>query len=303
VGSSGSLAFAACLIAVSGQTTPLIAQGSKTVASLSDGSGGLQVSEVQMMPVPDDSWEQEVMVRDDRAVNALTARTVRKNALLFVVIHRARQSFTDGRSGDFLGLDAGGLKVGLGLRFGVRDDLDIGVFRLNGTAEVFDTYELDARYRFLDRGRRPADVALRAGLSWFVHPDAGDASGAFVQLLASRRFGRRVNACTGFLYHADSSGDRKSAGDDDASVGVQGSVEVWLRSTLSLVVEAVANVGGYGEDRPAASTSLKAFTYGHTFSLVVSNTQYVGADGIVTNAWRDWDEPIIVFNITRDLRF
>lgn len=35
--------------------------------------------------------------------------------------------------------------------------------------------------------------------------------------------------------------------------------------------------------------------------LVASNTQYVSADGMVADAWRDWDEPIIGFNITREL--
>ncbi len=297
----GPLPLAACLLALGGYANVTPEEFSSPVPSAGNVVEG-DATEVGAVTVLDDpDWQQDVFVREDRAVNALTAQTVRRNTILFVIMHRARQSFAEEGSGDFLGLDAGGLKVGLGLRYGVRDNFDVGVLRLNGTAEVFDTYEFDARYRVLDQSEHALDVALRAGLSWFVHPDAADASAAFGQLLAGRHLGRRLTAGAGLLYHADSSGDRKSTGDDDESFAVQGSLEVRLTAKLAWVVEVAANVTGYGEETPAASTSLKAFTYGHTFSLVVSNTQYVGADGIVANSWRDWDEPIIGFNITREL--
>lgn len=296
-----SLSLSVCLLALTGQAGVTAEESPRPVPLGGDSVQG-DVAEVDVVTILDGpDWDGDVFVRDERAVNALTAQTVRRNAILFVIMHRARQSFAEEGNGDFLGLDAGGLKVGLGLRYGVLDNADVGVLRLNGTAEVFDTYEFDARYRVLDQSEHLLDAALRAGLSWFVHPDADDASGAFGQLLASRRFGRRVTTGAGLLYHADSSGDRKSSGDDDGSLALQGSLEVKLTPKLACVVEVGANINGYGEDRPVASASIKAFTYGHTFSLVVSNTQYVGADGIVANAWRDWDEPIIGFNITREL--
>jgi hypothetical protein len=297
----GSLSLAVCLLALAGQAG-VTAEESPGPVPLAGDSVQHDMAEVEMVTVLDDpEWEEGFLVRDDRAVNALTAQTVRKNAILFVIMHRARQSFAEEGRGDFLGLDAGGLKVGLGLRYGILDNADLGVLRLNGTAEVFDTYELDARYRVLDRRRHLLDLALRAGLSWFAHPGAGDASGVFAQLLGGQKFGRRLTAGAGLLYHADSSGDRKSTDDDDGSLALQGSLEVRLTGKVACVVEVGANVTGYGEDKPVTSASVKAFTHGHTFSLVVSNTQYVGADGIVANAWRDWDEPIIGFNITREL--
>ncbi|MCU0610733.1 MAG: DUF5777 family beta-barrel protein [Candidatus Eisenbacteria bacterium] len=247
----------------------------------------------------DTAWDD--MSRSDRSVNALTATPIDPGTFLFVVTHRARQSLTDHAGRDFLGLDAGGLKIGLGLRWGVINGLDAGVFRLNGTAEIFDTVEFDLRSRLLSQEAHGLDVALRPGITWFIQPDQGDASGLFAQLLATRQLGHRATVGAGLLYHQDSSGDRKATMDDDESVALLAHGEFRLTPKLAVAVEAAPNLGGYGENKPSTSIALKVFTYGHTFSLVVSNTQYIGADGIVTGAWREWDEPIIGFTITRDI--
>lgn len=258
------------------------------------------------------SWAQETpmsnaadewgdMAQSDRAVNLMCARPIDRGAFLFVVSHRARQSLTDHAGRDFAGLDAGGLKIGLGMRWGAFSGLDAGVFRLNGTAEIFDTVEFDLRVRVLSRKHHGIDVALRPGVSWFVQPDRGDASGVFGQLLATRTQGRRLILGAGLLYHADSSGDRKATSDDDESMALQVLAELRLSPKLAVSVETAPHLSGYGEDKPATSFALKAFTYGHTFSLVLSNTQYIGADGVVSGAWREWDTPIVGFTITRDI--
>jgi hypothetical protein len=243
--------------------------------------------------------EWDVAAVSDRAVNLLMARPIEPGTFLFVVTHRARQSLTDHAGRDFLGLDAGGLKIGLGLRWGALDGLDVGVFRLNGTAEIFDTVEFDLRYRLFSQERLGIEVALRPGVSWFVQPNQEDASGFFGQLLTSRQLGRRVALGAGLLYHGESSGDRKTTADDEQSMALQALAEIRLSPKIAFCAEIAPTIGGYGEDKPAASMAFKAFTYGHTFSLVVSNTQYIGADGVVGGAWREWDEPIIGFSITR----
>jgi hypothetical protein len=250
----------------------------------------------------DDGWDLESLSPAERAVNLLTARTTPRGTILFIMMHRARESFADDGAGDFLGLDRGGLKVALGLRYGLREDLDVGTLRLNGTAEVFDTYEFDARYRLLSEEEHPLNLAVRAGVSWFAQPDAEDASGYFGQLLLDRRLGRRLSLGAGCLYHTDSSGARKSTADDDESVALGLWAEFRVLPWLAVDAEVAASLAGYGEDRPAASVALKAFTYGHTFTVAVTNTQYVGADGVVANAWRETDEPIIGFGLTREFR-
>jgi hypothetical protein len=255
--------------------------------------------EVTFEIVENDGWDLESYAQDERGVNALTAKTTPQRSLLVLIMHRARESFTEDACDDYFGFDAGGLKIGLGLRYGVLDRLDLGMLRLNGTAETFDTCEFDFRYRFLDQEIHHLDLALRTGISWFKQPEDEDASGFFGQLLASRQCGKRLLIGAGALYHSESSGDRKSSDDEDASAAVLGLVELRFVPWLALVAEVAGNVTGYRDTRPAFSASAKCFTYGHTFSLVVSNTQYVGADGIVANAWRKNDELILGFNITR----
>lgn len=247
-----------------------------------------------------EEWDD--MAQTDRAVNLLLARPVGAGDLLFAVTHRARQSLTDHSGRDFLGLDAGGLKIGLGLRWGALPNLDVGVFRLNGTAEVFDTVELDLRYCMLRQEKHGIDVALRPGISWFIQPDRGDASGLFGQLIATRQIGR-LTLDGGVLYHSDSSGDRKALADDDASLAFAVSAELRLSPKLAVCVETAPTLSGYGEAKPATSVAIKAFTYGHTFGIVVSNTQYIAADGVVAGSWRDWDRPILGFTVTRDIEF
>ena len=249
--------------------------------------------------VEPDDWNLDSYAPDDRGVNVTTPASIPPKNILILIMHRARESFTEDTCKNYFGFDAGGLKIGLGLRYGAFDRLDLGMLRLNGTAETFDTYEFDCRYRFLDQTTHHLSLAIRSGVSWFKQPDDEDASGFFAQLLAARKCGKRLLLGTGVLYHTDSSGDRKSTEDDDTSAAVLGSVEFRLIPWLALDAELVVNMSGYGEERPAFSSSVKCYTHGHTFSLVVSNTQNVGADGIVTNAWRKNDDLILGFNITR----
>jgi len=166
--------------------------------------------------------------RVDRAVNQLTARPVRAGAMVFVVDHRTRQSFLTGKEElwhDYLGLDAGGLKIGLGLRFGILDDLDMGLYRLNGTSEVFDSYELDARYRILDQAGYGLDLAVRAGITAFVHPGDIYAVGYLGQLMLDRVFSDQLLVGVSAMVHTDSSNDVKSVDDTNWSFGVGVQVE------------------------------------------------------------------------------
>jgi hypothetical protein len=249
--------------------------------------------------IQSDTWDLDEFAVPDRIINVLTPDPIGRGNLHLTIIHRARQSVTENAGRDYLGLDAGGLKIGIGLRYGLRDRADVGLFRLNGTAETFDTYEFDVRLRLLGGTTTPVTVALRPGFTWFAQPEEEDASGFFGQLLLERKFGKHLSCAAGVLYHSESSGDRKSAGDDEDSMALHGGFSIRLRPRFSLDGEVTSTVSGYGEDDPAVSMALRLFTYGHTFSLVVTNTQYISADGIVGNAWRPVDEPVIGFNITR----
>jgi uncharacterized beta barrel domain-containing protein DUF5777 len=236
----------------------------------------------------------------DRAVNLGIARTTRALSFLFIIDHRTNQSIDDSNCADYLGFDAGGLKIGLGLRFGILDDLDVGFLRLNGSAEIFDTYEFDAKYRLLRQEDHFVNVAARAGLSWFVQPDIDDFAGFFGHVLVDRVLFDRLLLGAGLLFHSESSNDVKSLDDSAWSLAVQLAAEVRILSWLAVDLETAINVAGYGSDWPVFALGIKFLTHRHTFSLVFSNNQYISADGMVANTWRGFEDIIVGFQITRE---
>lgn len=79
---------------------------------------------------PGDAAEDnsEKAPRIERAISLLTANPTRKRTFLVIVDHRNRDSFTDDAFHNLYGFDGGGLKIGLGLRYGVLDNLDVACF-------------------------------------------------------------------------------------------------------------------------------------------------------------------------------
>jgi hypothetical protein len=234
-----------------------------------------------------DTWYGEAWGQADRALDLLTARPAREGSFV-------------GHS--FLGFDGGGLKIGLGLRYGVLDDLDVGVFRLNGSAEAFDTYDLDLRYQLLTQTRHPLDLAVRGGITWFAQPGVEDAHGLFAQLLASRVLANRFLVGTALMFHSDSSSDRKPQTAPAHSIAVSFLAEARLLAWLALDAESAINLAGYHQRYPTLSLAAKLLTHRHTFAVAVSNTQYIAADGLVANSRRGRaDQLVLGFNITREL--
>jgi hypothetical protein len=58
---------------------------------------------------------------------------------------------------------------------------------------------------------------------------------------------------------------------------------------------------GYHEEFPTLTTGHKFITNRHTFSIFISNTQYVTADGVITNTARGFEDVLLGFNFTREL--
>ncbi len=254
-----------------------------------------------LTPAPG-AWRPDDRARIERTVNVLGPGTTRPGRMLFVVDHRTWQPFVEDPFYDYLGLDSGGLKIGLGLRFGAVEGLDFGLYRLNNGVEAFDSYDFDARWRVVDQRDLGLDLALRLGATWFVQPEDADAVAPFAQLLVQRQlFDGRLSVGSGLLYHADSTHETKSASDTNWSLALPVTVELRLAPGLAWDAEAVVNLAGYGAARPVLSSALKLITHRHTFSVVVSNTQYMGADGLVANTARGFDELILGFGIGREL--
>ncbi|HDS00422.1 MAG TPA: hypothetical protein ENO22_06955 [candidate division Zixibacteria bacterium] len=257
---------------------------------------------VEIEDVTSEWWQNErAYAVLDRAINVMTARTMRMNSFIIIIDHRFRQPVSEEPFHDLLGFDAGGLKVGLGLRYGIYYNLDAGIYRLNGTGEAFDVYEFDAKYRPLRQEKHAFDLALRAGVTWFSQQDLEDATGFFGQLLMNRLFAHRLNIGSGLLYHSESSNEVKSTEDDDFSVAIPAYVEFRISGRFMVNVEAVHSIAGYGSSRPVFSTGIKILTNRHTFAIMVTNTRYISADGIVANSPNGLDDLALGFYITREL--
>ncbi len=256
--------------------------------------------EIANMEVLEPDWFLgQNLPKVERTVNISTAKTTRPGSILMIIDHRTGKPFLDAGFQDYLGLDSGGLKIGLGLRYGIMDGVDAGFYRLNGTVEAFDTYEFDARWQFMNQENVWFNAALRAGVSWFVQPGQ-DAVGAFGQLLLDRVFFDRLLLCAGLLIHSESSNDMKAITDDSWSMAAVISTEVRITSWFAIDLETSMNLAGYTSKYPVFALGFKLLTYRHTFSLVLSNNQYMNADGIVSNTWRGFGDMVLGFQITRE---
>jgi hypothetical protein len=249
-------------------------------------------------------WDDPELPRIDRVVNVQTAQTTRRHAFLFTIDHRAWQTFTEHPIGDLMGFDVGAMKIGPGLRFGITDRLDVGLLRLNGTLVDYniDTYDFDWKYHLLRQAPHQIDLAIRGGITWFNVAGGPDHSALFAQMLVNRELNGRVRLGTGLLHHADSYNDTKRPSDRNHSTAVPATVEVRVLHWLALNGEVAATIDGYGSDFPAFSASAKVLTHRHTFSLIFSNTQYLGPSGIVTGSARGAGGLIFGFTIARELQ-
>jgi hypothetical protein len=260
-------------------------------------------------------FDGDQAVRRDRGINILTARATRPMALTLVIDHRPHMKLASAEAEDvffdYLGLD-GYLKVGLGLRFGILEGLDVGLYRLNdGGAGDFDAYEFDVRYAFLKQEKHYVDMSARAGITWFVQKDKQDAVGGYGEVFIDHVFFNMLLVGAGFQFHSESSNDVKKNTDKNYSGAVLGVIEWRMIKQLALVAEVAASVVGYGSEYgntnrpsfPGFSMGVKVLTHRHTFTLMVSNTQFINADGIVSNSWRDFSDIIFGFQIFREFNF
>jgi hypothetical protein len=238
--------------------------------------------------------------RVERAVNVMNARTTRRRALNFLVDHRAFEPFQTNPFHDGLGFDAGALKIGLTLRYGILDNLEVGVERVSNGIDQFDTYQFDLKYWALRAERALVDLAVRAGGTWYSMAQGADSGGGFAQLIVSRSLRDRVWLASGLLYHSNATSGRDPTSGQSYALAIPVALEVRLHRLVAWDGEASFNVAGYHGKYPVLATALKIISYRHTFALVLSNTQYITADGVVANTDRGVHDLIVGFTITRE---
>jgi len=264
-----------------------------------------EVVDLQQTEDPAAAWYGKGFPERIRILALQTARAVRKGGFDFVIDHRASTPIYNRAGGqpwsdmgnNLLGLD-GSIQVGLGLRYGIIEGLDAGIYRAGGS--LVDTYELDVRYQALRQEEVGLDLAGRVGATWFAQRNAEDSSGFYGQLLATRLIANRLLLSVGALYHSNSTNATKYNQDKKYSFGAAAGAELRLAAPVSVDAEVVSCVAGYCSKNPAFSAGLKYFTSRHTFALVCGNTQYITADGYLTNTDTPWKNLVIGFNITRE---
>jgi hypothetical protein len=239
--------------------------------------------------------------RIERAVNVMNARTTRARALNFLVDHRAWEAFQSNAFRDGLGFDIGALKIGLTLRYGILDNLEVGVQRVSEGVDVYDVYQFDAKYWALRADRCLVDVAVRAGGTWYAMYQGPDSGGGFAQLIVSRSLRERLWLSSGLLYHSNASNDVRIGRGQTYAMAVPVAAEVRLQTFLAWDVEASINVAGHHAKYPVLATALKIITYRHTFALIFTNSQYMTVDGLVANTSRGIHHDVVMgFTITRE---
>lgn len=232
----------------------------------------------------------------DRILNAVLADPTRPGRLQFLVLHRAGSPVFEAPLRDGLGMD-GGLRVGLGLRYGLAPGVDIGVLRASGLAEPFDIYEFDMRASVM-RGPGFA-VGVRVGATTFYAPES-TATSWFVQAPLQRRLSESVVLVVSPTYHADSTAAVKSAADTDWAFGVEIGAEAAVTETMSVAADVTMGLAGYTQQYPGVAAGLKWRSWRHTFALLVSTTNHVTVDGRLPNTPGGLDESSLGFNVTRE---
>jgi hypothetical protein len=227
-------------------------------------------------------------------------RPLSPKSFLFTVEHRGQSPAFDHPFRDGLGFDNGSLKIGLGLRYSPFKNLDAGLRRVNNGMDPFDTYEIDARYCFAEESRRYFDAAIRAGTTLFYQDTSGFASGYFASLAAGRSVGDRVYAATGILYHSNSTYFTKTVSDKDWTLCLPFSLSIRVHKGFSLLAEVFAPLTGYSAGKPAYAYGFKYATWRHSFSVLLTNTQYTTMDGVVSGSGR-LNQPVLGFMITRKI--
>jgi len=240
-----------------------------------------------------------------RGLTLPVARMGKANTLRLLVDHRAWQKFWQDSFDDYLGLDAGALKIGIGIQYSILDWLDVQVQRQNGTMEVYDTYELRVRGRVLDEKAHFVTAVLGAGGSWFHHPH-GDDSGAFNgQLLVGRKLVLGFELTAAMLGTSRSSGFEKGVEDDDWSLAAGGEL-AWNPAffrPLRVSVEASFPVAGFDAGNPSVAAGVTFLTQRHGFTLLATNNQLLTMDGLPAGSNRGLDDLSVGFSILRQWDF
>lgn len=239
--------------------------------------------------------------RVERLLSVPIPRTLRSGYLQYVIEHHASIPVDDEPFHNFLGFDAGEVKIGFGLSYGVSEWMDVSLLRNNGVVERFDSYQFTARAALSDETADDLmDFAVIFGGTWFTISGESDVWGNLMAVLAGKSLFDRLYVSSGLLYHESSTARDKTSDDEDLSIAVMGGAICRLTDSMVLVAEYSIPFEGYEAENLAWATGLKFITHGHTFAIMGGNTQYVGLDGLAAGTSLEESDVVLGFSITRE---
>lgn len=201
------------------------------------------------------------------------------------------------------GLDAGA-NVGFGAIWSPRRDLDLMLVRTN----VLDTIEIAGRYVVVQQAPAiPFTLAMRAGADIRTADGADDRTSLFVQAIASRRIGPRLEL---FAIPTWSTDAGRSATDDGSVATFSSAINVPLGAAfhagrgLTFLAEVIPPNADLRDDAdPGWALGVKKAIGGHHFEIVASNSAATTVDQYVASMYQGRpfviDELHFGFNISR----
>jgi len=223
--------------------------------------------------------------------------------------HRFNQSLSDGGFSDqvhsFFGLDSNA-DVVFGVSKTIRRDLEISIARSNTN----DTFEGALKYVVLQQAPAvPLTLTFRGGADWRSERNLGDRTSFFAQVIASHKFGNKVEV---FALPTYATKAGRAVGIDgsialfDHAFNVPVAIAFMIKRPLAVVAEIIPP----NRDLPARvnadfgwSLGLKRAIGGHWFEILLTNNQSTMVDQYVTTTFQgaplDSGDLRLGFNIER----
>lgn len=239
-----------------------------------------------------------------RIICGHSVETLPERTLDFRIEHRFGDMFgVNGGVQNMFGFD-NLTDIRIALEYGITKNMMVGFGRSKGANTPYRSL-LDGflKYRVLSQGKEsPISLSAIAGASFTYMTASSDISQVshfpkfshrfayFTQLNAARRFGDRVSiALMPTLVHQNYVASNNQ--NDVFAIGAAARVK--LTSRFALITEyyhtfAAAGLRPTSEFKRSLAFALEWYTFGHTFTINVTNAAGIGETQFVNNTYSDW---------------
>jgi hypothetical protein len=239
-----------------------------------------------------------------RIICGHSVETLPERTLDFRIEHRFGDMFgVNGGVQNMFGFD-NLADIRIALEYGITKNMMVGFGRSKGANTPYRSL-LDGflKYRVLSQGKEsPISLSAIAGASFTYMTASSDISQVshfpkvshrfayFTQLNAARRFGDRVSiALMPTLVHQNYVASNNQ--NDVFAIGAAARVK--LTSRFALITEyyhtfAAAGLRPTSEFKRSLAFALEWYTFGHTFTINVTNAAGIGETQFVNNTYSDW---------------